>query len=345
MKVVYDTREGVKMNSTLDFGTCEAILDEFEYLMNTVETMWDIDLKYFYRITDDNYIQLAQKHDDSELQIRAQYRLKYENLKENIIFIVKQSIEAYLPYEGFPRFESSKMFTEQEFNSIIQTMKDEKLAIIEQAKANETPLIVYLKEKKLNPRPTGNNPKSWSAKCPNSENHQIMIVTDKDEWGCGYCKRKGHLTELISWLQEIKNIKQQKKLTEFMIELNKEKAQKKEDTFEQSVKKTNLFKRNGIKVLTVIIELAIPKCLSILLFEYKDIREEKYRGRLYVSDDFLFFLSGMFFAVLFLEWIRRYKSGKDSYAVVRYIYIIVMTIVFILSIKYIGLIYEPRPRN
>jgi len=219
MKTVHTKQEGVTMNSRLDFGDIKTITNEFEYLMDTTETMWEVQFKYFYRITDDNYIQLAFKMDGGELKLSAQFKLRSKHLKENIIFIVKEHIEVHQPYEGYPEFEKSAVFTEQEFNTIIQTMIDEKQAIIEQAKAKQTPLIAYLRTKQLFPRPTGNNPNSWIAKCPCGGQHYIMIVTTTDTWGCGYCRRKGGIAELESWLQEIKIKKDQERLSRMMQEL------------------------------------------------------------------------------------------------------------------------------
>ena len=219
MKTVFTKGEGIKMNSSIDFGNVSSIINEFEYLMDTTETMWVIDIKYFYRITDDNYIQIAYEMDGGELQFSAQFKLRYENLKENLIFIIKEHIEAHLPYEGFPTFVNSVVFTKKEFNDIIKTMKDEKLFIIGQAKSKKTPIIDYLRAQDLFPRPTGNNPNSWVAKCPSGGNHHIMIVTKEDEWGCGYCKQKGKLPELKTWLQEIKIKKDQKNLSRMLKEL------------------------------------------------------------------------------------------------------------------------------
>ena len=219
MKTVFTKEEGVIMNSRLDFGDTKDIVNEFQYLMDNTEFMWDAEFKYFYRITDDNYIQLAYRLNGGELQLSAQFKLRFKNLKENIIFIVKENIEAHLPYEGFPVFEKSTVFTEQEFNGIIQTIKDEKDAIIKQAKAIQTPLIDYLREKSLNPRPTGYTPNSWVAKCPCGGNHQIMVSTLYDEWGCGYCNREGKIPELEKWLQEVKIKEDQKRLSRMMQEL------------------------------------------------------------------------------------------------------------------------------
>ena len=219
MKTVFTKEEGVIMSSCQEFGDIKNLIVEFQYLMDTLEIMGDIDFKYFYRVTDDNYIQLAYKMDKREMELCAQYRLRHDNLKENITFIVKENIEAHLPYEGFPIFEKSTVFTEQEFNSIIQSIKDEKNAIIKQATSTQTPLIDYLREQNLNPRPTGYTPNSWVARCPCGGNHHIMVSTLNDEWGCGYCNRKGEIPELEKWLQEVKIKEDQKRLSKMLKEL------------------------------------------------------------------------------------------------------------------------------
>ena len=209
MKTVYNKAEGITMNASLDFGSCDSITHEFEYLMDTSETMWDVNMTYFYRVTDDKYIQLAFKMNGGSLRISAQFKLLFQNLKANIIFIVKEHIEAHLPYHGFPTFQKSVVFSEQEFNRIIQTMSDEKRAIIALAKAKETPIIQYLKAQGVTCEPSGNNPNSWQANCPCGSQHFIMIVTTEDTWGCGYCKRKGKLPELKKWIQELQIKKDQ----------------------------------------------------------------------------------------------------------------------------------------
>tara|TARA_R110002012_G_scaffold265939_1_gene449415 strand:- start:16373 stop:17074 length:702 start_codon:yes stop_codon:yes gene_type:complete len=219
MKTVFTKKEGVKMNSDLDFGTTIDIFNEFHYLMDTTESMWDIDFKYFYRVTDDNFIQIAYRMDEGELELSAQFKLRYKNFKENIIFIIRRLIEAHLPYKGFPVYENSTLFTKEEFDGIIQTMKAEKRAIIEQAKANQTPLIYYLKKQNLDPQPTGNSVNSWTTKCPSGGNHHLMVSPLSDEWGCGYCKGKGKIPELEKWLQNIKIKEDQQRLSEMLKEL------------------------------------------------------------------------------------------------------------------------------
>ena len=46
-----------------------------------------------------------------------------------------------------------------------------------------------------------------------------MVSTENDEWGCGYCRRKGGIAELESWLQEMKIKKDQENLSRMMKEI------------------------------------------------------------------------------------------------------------------------------
>jgi len=220
MKTIFTTQEGVKMNAELDFGSTETFKNEFNVLMTTYETKFNIELNYFYRITDDDYMQLAYST-DNVLEIKAQYKLQFSTKKEDLIYIVRQLIEAHYLYDGFPTLKDSPIFTQQEFQQIINDIKKSKSTEKEKASQNITPLISLLKQHQLNPTPTGFNENSWIANCPSSGNHFIQIVTSNDQWGCGYCKRKGGKEALEKWLQEIKSLQDQKKLTTMLKELDK----------------------------------------------------------------------------------------------------------------------------
>lgn len=114
----------------------------------------------------------------------------------------------------------------------------------------------------------------------------------------------------------------------------------------KKVQKSNIYKLTNLEVLSGGFELVIPLCLSFFLFEYVDKKESYGYGRYHeISEDIPYLFTGLFFVILFLEWIRRYKSGKDKYLAFRYIYIIVMVVAFMLSIGYIGLMFEPNARN
>lgn len=117
------------MNSDLDFGDTKNIQDQFQYLMATLETMLNEEFQFFYKITDDDFIQLAYSYNESELEIIAQYRLRFQNLKQNIVFIIKNNIEANCFYNGYPTFQKSSVFTKKEFDYIISRLKNSKKAI------------------------------------------------------------------------------------------------------------------------------------------------------------------------------------------------------------------------
>jgi hypothetical protein len=207
MITVFTTQEGLKMNSQLDFGSIEKIENEFQSLMTTYENMFDEEFDYFYRITPDGYIQLAYSYNKSSLEIKAQYKLQFDSKKKDIIFIIKQYIEATQLYNGYPKLKDSIVFSHDEFDKIILEIKSPEN--IEKGKASKkiTPLISYTRQQQLNPKPTGFNENSWTANCPSGGNHFIQIVTTNDQWGYGYCDRKGGLIELKQWLQELKIIK------------------------------------------------------------------------------------------------------------------------------------------
>jgi hypothetical protein len=204
MITVFTTQEGLKMNSQLDFGSIE---NEFQSLMTTYENMFDEEFDYFHRITPNGYIQLAYSYTKRSLEIKAQYKLQFDSKKKDIIFIIKQYIEANQLYNGYPKLKDSIVFSHDEFDKIILEIKSPKNIKKGKASKKITPLISYTRQQQLNPKPTGFNENSWTANCPSGGNHFIQIVTTNDQWGYGYCHRKGGLIELKQWLQELKIIK------------------------------------------------------------------------------------------------------------------------------------------
>jgi 6-pyruvoyl-tetrahydropterin synthase len=206
MKKPMIRKEGVKMNDSLNFENYAAVRHQFHFVLETIETAWGLYIQYHYRITEDKYIQIAVSVEDDAPQIRAQYQLKYSSVKENIKFVITEMFDANLLFNGYPQFHKSNTFSEKEFkNDLIEKLKNEKRLIYEKTKTNQTPLIKYLKEQDLEPNPSETNVGSWVAKCPNGQKHFIMITTKNDQWGCGYCKKKGGLQDLQNWINQLHN--------------------------------------------------------------------------------------------------------------------------------------------
>jgi hypothetical protein len=206
MKKSIIRKEGVKMNESLHFENYAAVRHQFHFVLETIETALGLYIQYHYRITEDKYIQIAVSVEDDAPKIRAQYQLKFSSVKENIKFILKEMFDANLLFNGYPKFYKSNTFSEEEFeNELIEKLKSEKRLIHEKTKSNQTPLITYLKEQGLAPTPSENHIGSWVAKCPNAKKHFIKITTKNDQWGCGYCKKKGGLKDLKTWINKLNN--------------------------------------------------------------------------------------------------------------------------------------------
>lgn len=204
MKTVFSTQEGVKMNADLDLGSTENILQELKYFLELSDNLWGVALKFYYHLTDDGYIQLAYSFSEDVPELIAQYKLRYKTLRENLTFILRHYFEATLPYQGVLNFERSPLFIEEEYDTIIQSILSEDKANSDKAKETITPLITFLEEQDLSPRPSGDDAFSWLANCPSGGNHPIKLVTTTDDWWCGYCKKDGKLPELKAWLSELK---------------------------------------------------------------------------------------------------------------------------------------------
>lgn len=205
MKTVYSTQEGVKMNSDLNFGNTDGIEDQFHPAFDLLLTMFREEFNFFYRITDDNYMQVAYSYSGGELEIKSQYILRFKNLKENLVFILNNIIEATSAFEGYPEFENSAIFTKQEFDAMVDTIKNKKAIFSNKALENITPLITFLEENNLNPYPADNTATNWRAQCPKGRGHFLNISTQTETWGCGYCRQEGNQNDLENWILEIRS--------------------------------------------------------------------------------------------------------------------------------------------
>ena len=216
-KNAFSKKEGIVMNSKLYFGDPLPVFSQFTYFMILEDIDWGAKFYYYYRVTDDNFIQIAYGLDEKEHTICAQYQKTNQDLKSNPKKILMNYVEANRFYAGNLAFVESTLFTESEFSSMIGAIKNELEVLKDEARILKTPFIDYLEKTNFNPKPTGNTKYSWTIGCPNAEGkHFLMISTLNDEWGCGYCKRKGDLEDFKNWLREI----DRKKLTQFVKEIN-----------------------------------------------------------------------------------------------------------------------------
>jgi hypothetical protein len=95
------------------------------------------------------------------------------------------------------------LLTSSELERIVGAITDEfernsRAAEKEQGQ-HEAPIIKMARELNLNPKPVGHNKTVWIADCPR-RSHWIMISPSLNEFGCGYCRRKGGPKERRSFV-------------------------------------------------------------------------------------------------------------------------------------------------
>jgi hypothetical protein len=109
-------------------------------------------------------------------------------------------------FVGTPVFVQSRIFSEATFDEMLKQgiiLMDEKYDLAIKLNS-ENELIKYCKSIGLNPEPEGSSPTNWEANCLSGGQHRLMISTKSNEWGCGYCKRKGDINSLREWYESKK---------------------------------------------------------------------------------------------------------------------------------------------
>ena len=66
-------------------------------------------------------------------------------------------------------------------------------------------IVEVASELGLNPRPAGHNDSAWIADCPR-RSHTLMLSPSLNEFGCGYCRRKGDAAELRAFVDYVKSL-------------------------------------------------------------------------------------------------------------------------------------------
>jgi hypothetical protein len=106
-----------------------------------------------------------------------------------------------------PPYQSG-LLTSGELESIVGAITEEltrnsRVATEEQCR-HEATIIKMARELGLDPRPAGHNDNAWMASCPQSRNHWITISPERNEFGCGYCRRKGGPQELRAFYNAVR---------------------------------------------------------------------------------------------------------------------------------------------
>lgn len=90
---------------------------------------------------------------------------------------------------------------EQSFWGLVGAIEAELENNARQASRDESQIIAAARELGMSPEPTGTGPHHWQARCPGT-NHGLMIQSATNEFGCGYCRRKGGPQELREFVEQ-----------------------------------------------------------------------------------------------------------------------------------------------
>ena len=166
-----------------DFGIDTA--EELFYLIRTSEADWlEVVVRYLDKIMSQKCVVSVTRQGSKR---EAAARLLDAHIRSRI-------------YYGFPVPPYRKgLLTSGELENIVGAVIDKfdrnsRAAEKEQAQ-HEAPIIKMARELNLNPKPAGHNNIAWIADCPR-RSHWIMISPSLNEFGCGYCRRKGGPKEL-----------------------------------------------------------------------------------------------------------------------------------------------------
>lgn len=155
-------------------------------------------------LLDDEY---DRNPDETECPLEADLKV-YEltdHLRLTLNEIVEQKIERDRFTNGIPRlYQSSQVFTQNDWERMIPQWAQKTVSNF------TTPFIDFLKKNSLYPRPYDQEKGLWTASCPKVSKHPLMLNVFKEEFGCGWCKKKGGLAELKEWMAEIKMFKNSK---------------------------------------------------------------------------------------------------------------------------------------
>jgi hypothetical protein len=117
-------------------------------------------------------------------------------------------VRARVPYE-FPQTPYLPgLLTHRELAGIVRAVDEElnrnSIAAEAAQKGWKAPIIELANELSLNPRPTDHNDSAWVADCPR-RSHTLMLSPSLNEFGCGYCRRKGGPAELRAFADDVRS--------------------------------------------------------------------------------------------------------------------------------------------
>jgi|SRR5690554_4495848 len=92
------------------------------------------------------------------------------------------------------------------------------------------------------------------------------------------------------------------------------------------------------KYLPYLGELILPTILSYLFAFF--VYSSEFDSYDYYGDEIIFAFSSLLFFIVLVEWFRRRKYKNDSLYLIRYLYVPILVVAFVLGIWYVNMLAE-----
>ena len=116
-------------------------------------------------------------------------------------------IRSRVGFEWPSDFISGGIIDKEVFERIVSNIEGELNDNADKARKDEAEIVITARDLGLSPTPGGMTPNHWLARCPET-NHNLQIDAADNEFGCGWCKRKGGPDELRVFFADRRKWKQ-----------------------------------------------------------------------------------------------------------------------------------------
>jgi hypothetical protein len=100
------------------------------------------------------------------------------------------------------KFGRDGLIGKADFDRVIWKIRSELAANKQEAlRDGDAEIVIAARALHLHPEPSGIGPHHWQADCPGTK-HALLIQSETNQFGCGYCRRKGGLEELRAFVLE-----------------------------------------------------------------------------------------------------------------------------------------------
>jgi hypothetical protein len=157
-------------------------------------------LFYLIRTNDADWLEVAVRYSEKIMSRKCVVSVPRQgSTREAAARLLDAHVRSRV-YCGFPVPPYRRgLLTSGELENIVGAVTDEfernSRAAQKEQGLHEAPIIKMARELNLNPKPAGHSNTAWIADCPR-RSHWIMISASLNEFGCGYCRRKGGPKEL-----------------------------------------------------------------------------------------------------------------------------------------------------